>query len=416
MRPDRDYLKGRAYCDCVGYYKGTKPNSKKSKPHVCPHHNHLICCPLSSLEWDYVNNEPLRPEDISPGANKEYSWICANSGCRRVYMQRPYTRVGKTGSRCPYCSGNKVSSTNNLEANFPEVVNNWDYQANYPLTPKDILPHSNAKYWWVCNRQHCEGVLSPYKYKKTLRHKTKADGRCPECLKYDNLQMYGKEAFLKRAREIHGDKYTYFDDFVNLSIKIAIHCPQVGKNGDLHGIFMKMPYHHTGQRQGCPKCSSATRTSRMVEDIYQFLKELGYREGQTMVSEWRDPGKLKDHHNLRIDILLVREDLLIEIDGAQHFQEYSFGGQTSGFIDGLRRDIIKDKYAIENLKSLIRIPYRMKNVREYLINAIMLRRQNYLLYFSYKHYYDFVSTITKFHPHTYIQIIKCPPIRCKQLT
>lgn len=59
--------------------------------------------------------------------------------------------------------------------------------------------------------------------------------------------MYTTETFIKRAKEIHGDKYDYSKvNYVNGNTKVCIICPE-------HGEFWQNPYSHL-QNHGCPEC------------------------------------------------------------------------------------------------------------------------------------------------------------------
>lgn len=57
------------------------------------------------------------------------------------------------------------------------------------------------------------------------------------------------EEFIKRAREVHGDKYDYSKtEYVNKRTNVIITCP-------IHGDFSQNPYNHITQKQGCPECA-----------------------------------------------------------------------------------------------------------------------------------------------------------------
>jgi hypothetical protein len=57
------------------------------------------------------------------------------------------------------------------------------------------------------------------------------------------------EIFIKRAKEIHGDKYDYsLINYVNNQTKVNILCPK-------HGIFAQEPRKHINRKQTCPKCT-----------------------------------------------------------------------------------------------------------------------------------------------------------------
>lgn len=62
--------------------------------------------------------------------------------------------------------------------------------------------------------------------------------------------------FIKRANDIHGNKYSYeLVDYINSNTKIDIQCP-------IHGIFHQTPVAHLN-RQGCPKCGDLTVAEKL---------------------------------------------------------------------------------------------------------------------------------------------------------
>ena len=55
------------------------------------------------------------------------------------------------------------------------------------------------------------------------------------------------EEFIKKAREVHGDKYDYSKvEYVDSKTKVCIICPE-------HGEFWQKPCNHLFDN-GCPKC------------------------------------------------------------------------------------------------------------------------------------------------------------------
>lgn len=69
---------------------------------------------------------------------------------------------------------------------------------------------------------------------------------CPACV---GLERYCADEFIRRAREMHGDKYDYSGvAYVNAKSKVEIICPK-------HGSFQQPPHHHI-KGIGCPKCKA----------------------------------------------------------------------------------------------------------------------------------------------------------------
>ena len=91
---------------------------------------------------------------------------------------------------------------------------------------------------------------------------------CPNC---SVRPRYNKDIFIKRAKEIHGDKYDYSQvpNFGNGEMsggkKVSVICPK-------HGEFKTTIYNHL-QGYGCPKCGIETRATKRLKPFDQFLKE-----------------------------------------------------------------------------------------------------------------------------------------------
>lgn len=68
--------------------------------------------------------------------------------------------------------------------------------------------------------------------------------------------------FIRKAREIHGDKYDYSKVvYVKSNLKVVIICPE-------HGEFLQSPNSHLNGA-GCPKCAAENR----VNDTESFVKK-----------------------------------------------------------------------------------------------------------------------------------------------
>jgi hypothetical protein len=103
--------------------------------------------PNIANEWDFSNNGELTPDDVTYGSNKKVYWICPI--CKESYPCTISNRTSKARKGCPYCCHNpKVNSKNNLAVKNFNLAKEWDYSLN-TLTPSDILPNSNKKYYWI---------------------------------------------------------------------------------------------------------------------------------------------------------------------------------------------------------------------------------------------------------------------------
>lgn len=74
------------------------------------------------------------------------------------------------------------------------------------------------------------------------------------------------DEFLKRAREIHGEKYKYDEStYKNVSTKMRIICP-------IHGEFWQTPSSHVNERNGCKKCGTEESRKKRKTGTEEFVR------------------------------------------------------------------------------------------------------------------------------------------------
>ena len=79
-------------------------------------------------------------------------------------------------------------------------------------------------------------------------------------------KLMTKDEFVRRSKEVHGDKYTYDNVVMNgLNKTVNITCP-------LHGDFPQTPNNHLAGKEGCKKCDSIRRKSNAKEFIQKAQK------------------------------------------------------------------------------------------------------------------------------------------------
>lgn len=132
--------------------------------------------PEIAKEWHPTKNGTVLPSQVAENANKKYWWLC--SVCGHEWSASPNTRVSEC--RCPECGKkNRVktskqtilSKRGSLAENRPDLVDEWDYEANYPLTPDTVTTGSKEEVGWVCKKGHkWNAVIYSRKHRG-----------CPEC-------------------------------------------------------------------------------------------------------------------------------------------------------------------------------------------------------------------------------------------
>ena len=106
--------------------------------------------PTLAEEWNYEKNNTLSPECFSANSKEKVWWRCTNGHeWQATIANRNY------GNGCPYCSGRfAIKGNNDLQTINPSLAEEWNYEKNNGLTPADVLPYSNKKVWWKCNKGH----------------------------------------------------------------------------------------------------------------------------------------------------------------------------------------------------------------------------------------------------------------------
>ena len=111
----------------------------------------------------------------------------------------------------------------------------YDYSEVPEIFPKQ------SKVTITCNRHH----ITMTQYAKFFIYRD-ING-CPEC----KIEKLTKD-FVRRAKEIHGDKYDYsLVRYINAHTPVKIICPE-------HGEFEQIPYKHLNAKHGCPLCGGSS--------------------------------------------------------------------------------------------------------------------------------------------------------------
>ncbi len=104
--------------------------------------------PQLAESWHPERNHPLKPTEIGAGTHKSVWWICGEHP-EHVWKARVVQRL--RGSGCPYCSNQRVfSGFNDLETVNPSLAADWHPTRNGSVSPSEVAPSANKKYWWRC--------------------------------------------------------------------------------------------------------------------------------------------------------------------------------------------------------------------------------------------------------------------------
>ena len=127
--------------------------------------------PELAAEWNMEKNKKLKPQDCTISSGKKVWWKCSKGHEWEAVISN---RTGKDKCGCPYCYGRyAISGVNDLQTINSELALEWHPYKNRILKPSDVLPNSNKKVWWICEKGH--------EWQSAVNHRSRGRG-CPYCV------------------------------------------------------------------------------------------------------------------------------------------------------------------------------------------------------------------------------------------
>ncbi len=271
--------------------------------------------PELASEWDYENNNGVTPSDIVAGSNKKFSWICEKG---HKWETSPNSR--NSGQGCPVCANQKVlEGYNDLATTHPELASEWDYEKNYPLTPKDIIAGSTKKVWWKCKNNH------HYECSVVNRKTGKGCSVCANKIVVDGINDLAT-INPELASEWNYEKnypLTPRDVIAGSTKKVWWKCKR--------GHEWKASIVSRNRNHFCPKCDLSKHSSISEKAIVYYLKKSNIR----VVENYKLFGK-------EVDVFIPSLGVAIEYDGQR-------------FHKNVERDLNKSLFLKSKNVNLIRI-------------------------------------------------------------
>ena len=211
------------------------------------------------LEGEYCAENPTPFDKISFSSNKPVWWKCS-VGHRWQIPPARRTRKSAYPSKCPFCSGRRISEMNSLPVRAPYLRE--EYHPDNPVSVEKVSFGSTKKVKWRC-KKHPEHtwVASP-------NARTSQGQGCPYCAgsKVSNLNSLQDRAAYLRP-EYHPDN------------PIPFECLSYGSKVDVRWICSKNASHtwtakpnsRTACKSGCPYC--VLQHSRAELAIFAAIKE-----------------------------------------------------------------------------------------------------------------------------------------------
>ena len=268
-------------------------------------------------------------------ANSYINIICPIHG---IFQQTPNSHLNGTG--CPKCG--KIVQAKNHSLTTEEFVrrskeihgDKYDYsKVNYINNYTDVC---------IICPIHGEFWQKAYDHLDNLHP-------CKECRKLiPNHKLLTTEEFVRRSKEIHGDKYDYSKTVYKLSTeKLLITCKQ-------HGDFYQYPYHHTAGR-GCPLCKNSIGEKLICD----YLTNLEIKFDSQVRIKGEIDGKQSDLVIIDFSFEIDNQVYWIEYNGEQHYKFCQFFHRQNyqNFINQVNRDKAVRDYALERNIHFLEIPY-----------------------------------------------------------
>lgn len=290
------YSDKKAWWKCSNGHEWEAKISNRSKGKGCPFCSGRLALSgvndLSTLhpelvkEWNYEKNYPLTPKDVTSKSSNKVWWKCSNE-----HEWQAVIASRSAGRGCPYCSGRIVTpGVNDFASLFPNLLTEWDYERNTPLTPNEIMPGSQKRYWWKCSNGH-SWLATPY---------TRSNGSgCPYCSRH--IVLSGVNDLATTNPDL--SKEWNYEKNSPLTPKDVL-------SGSPRKVWWKCSKGHEWQAsisnrskgRGCPKCQY-TGSSKPEQGIYYYLSLCFKTESRVVINKQE------------IDIYLPDYKIGIEYDG-----------------------------------------------------------------------------------------------------
>lgn len=310
--------------------------------------------PMLAKQWHPTQNGNVRACDVFRNSNKKFWWQLRyiDKELRKEFFFEwkcsPNSR-NDDGSDCPFTSNKKVwYGYNDLETRCPDIAKQWDYEANFPLTPKDIVYVTQKKYHWIDD----DGD----KYVQRVDLKTIRRMGNPHKGKNQFSLVVGINDLVsvrpKVAEQWHPTKNKELNpcDVLPFSnSKAWFYKEYVDTNGKPR---MFEWYATINSRNDDGSDSPLNKMSAQALFVYEVLQDLNI---DFIVEKYCDRDSTV---KLLHDFYINDRNLAIECDGSQHFfNKEQIGLDEKAFKKIIYNDNLKNQYCYDNNIPLLRIPY-----------------------------------------------------------
>jgi very-short-patch-repair endonuclease len=300
--------------------------------------------------WDYDKNNTI-PKKILNKTNKNYIFKCKT--CLHNFEMSPQSL--NNGQNCPYCAipskllckdENCISCFNRSFASHL-MANKWSEKNK--LKPREILLKTGDKYLFECDKCYHE-------FNSRIADLKGTTNNCQFCSKKilcenENCKLCFNNSFASHEKSKYwSDKNSIIPRMVfkNSNKKFIFKC------NDCDNEFLKV-LHSINLCDGwCAICKH--KTEKILFEYLDKKYENKNIKSQFVINI--------DNNKFRYDFLIRNKNILIELDGNQHFMQIS-NWETPEY--NLKNDLIKINYAIKNKYTIIHLLQTdvLKNINDW---------------------------------------------------
>lgn len=356
---------------------------------ICPKHggfeqylaNHLKGhgCDTCAREKKAMNTKLKKAKaffELAPKLhNNEFEYLSEYTGtkdkmkmrhkvCGHVFWQTPSNHTHKTSPRgCPGCKDARTSKTKTRSLEYIKELFNKQHNNKYDYSLFTEYNGDNTMKIKIICPVEGHGL-----FEQRIATHQKGTYGCPKCAIIANTLKQTKtfEDFVKDAKKVHGDRYTYIKStYKNTDEKTCIICWD-------HGEYWMQVSKHIYRGSRCPKCNHNGKSQlekKLLESIKKAFPSLHIIENEFGII--RSPRNFA----MELDIYILDINLAIEFNGVYWHSDKMINKKTDGYFKTATE---KHNYKTNECKKknieLIHIfeeDYRDKSLQSKLFNELV---------------------------------------------
>jgi very-short-patch-repair endonuclease len=285
--------------------------------------------------WSKKNEK--QPREVFKSSGKKCLFDCEKCGHE---FESALNHITNGNSWCPFCANKQLCNNEECETclkkSFASHPRNKNWSSKNDKTPRELFKGANSKkHSFVCEK--CS-----HEFESNLSNICKGQwcGFCANkqlCSKEDCETCFNK-SFASHPRAIHwsskNGNINPRELFKSSNSKYSFVCE--------NGHEFKIQLNDVSNGRWCPKCKHKTETKLYERMIPLF---------PSIITQYKQDWCKKTNH-LPFDFCIPEDNIIIELDGRQHFIQVSNWESPE---ENFENDKYKEKCANENGYSTIRI-------------------------------------------------------------